>query len=147
VIAQGRFDEKDWELKRQDTYMRTSYGPFSSTLGYTMTRYDTLAGLADTQQDILASVGVRVTNNWSVEGQVRYDIDDKRRVQDILQLKYQDECFVLTASYVETFIDNPGLELKPDRTLMLRFELKHLGQFNYKTDQLSHVFGDMKQGQ
>jgi hypothetical protein len=25
---------------------------------------------------------------------------------------------------------------------MLRFEFKHLGGFNYKTDALSHVFGD-----
>ena len=27
---------------------------------------------------------------------------------------------------------------------MLRFELKHLGEFNYKTDLLSHVFGDQQ---
>ena len=25
---------------------------------------------------------------------------------------------------------------------MLRFELKHIGEFNYKTDQLNHMFGD-----
>jgi hypothetical protein len=25
---------------------------------------------------------------------------------------------------------------------MLRFELKYLGQFHYKTDSLDHVFGD-----
>jgi LPS-assembly protein len=53
---------------------------------------------------------------------------------------------VLTASYTETFIENAALDLKPDRTVMLRFELKHLGEFNYKTDQLNHVFGDTNQG-
>ena len=29
---------------------------------------------------------------------------------------------------------------------MLRFELKYLGQFSYKTDSLDHVFGDTNSG-
>ena len=53
---------------------------------------------------------------------------------------------MLTASYIETFVQNDILGLKPDRTLMLRFELKHIGEFNYKTDQLNHLFGDQNQG-
>jgi LPS-assembly protein len=89
---------------------------------------------------------VRLTNRWSVMGSMRYDIDAKERIQDVLQLKYADECFVLTATYTETFVENAALDLRPDRTLMLRFELKHLGEFNYKTDQLNHVFGDQNQG-
>ena len=28
---------------------------------------------------------------------------------------------------------------------MLRFEFKHLGDFNYRTDPLNHVFGDVQQ--
>ena len=66
---------------------------------------------------------------------MRYDIDAQQRIQDMIQLKYADECFVLTASYIETFVENAALDLRPDRTLMLRFELKHIGEFNYKTDQ------------
>ena len=77
---------------------------------------------------------------------MRYDIDTKQRIQDTLQLKYTNECFVLTASYIETFVENAALDLKPDRTVMLRFELKHIGEFNYKSDQLNHVFGDQSTG-
>ncbi len=51
----------------------------------------------------------------------------------------------MTASYIETFVENPALDIRPDRTLMLRFELKHLGDFNYRTDALNHVFGDTNQ--
>ncbi len=77
---------------------------------------------------------------------MRYDIDLRSRIQDLFQIKYQDECFVLTASYIETFVENQALDIRPDRTLMLRFELKHLGDFNYSTDQLNHVFGDTNTG-
>ena len=53
---------------------------------------------------------------------------------------------MLTASYIETFVENDCARSQPDRTLMLRFELKHIGEFNYKTDQLNHLFGDQNQG-
>jgi LPS-assembly protein len=89
---------------------------------------------------------LKLTTNWSVLGSMRYDIDLGKRIQDSLSLKYADECFVLTASYIETFVENAALDLKPDRTVMLRFELKHIGEFNYKSDQLNHVFGDQSTG-
>ena len=41
---------------------------------------------------------------------------------------------------------NTALEIQKDRTLMLRFELKHLGQYNYRTDSLNHYLGDTNQG-
>jgi LPS-assembly protein len=149
LIAQGRFDEKDWSLRRQDTALQASYGPIFGSIAYTFAHFDPQVSAptaVDNQQDILASLGLKLTNNWTIGGTVRYDIDARERIQDQFTLKYADECFVLTASYTETFIENAALDLRPDRTVMLRFELKHLGEFNYKTDQLNHVFGDSNQG-
>ena len=60
-----------------------------------------------------------------MQGLLRYDIDDNLWLQERYQIKYSDECFVLAASYVETRINNPTLDIKPDRQVMLRFELKH----------------------
>jgi LPS-assembly protein len=146
MVAQGRFDERDLSLQRQDLSVNANYGPVLASVAYTLTRFDPIAGTQDTQQDIMPILGLKLTNNWSVGASMRYDIDAKERIQDQYQLKYADECFVLTASYTETFVENQPLDLRPDRTLMLRFELKHLGEFNYKTDVLSHVFGDTNQG-
>jgi LPS-assembly protein len=72
---------------------------------------------------------------------MRYDIDARDRIQDSLQLRYADECFVLSATYTETFVDNPALDIRQDRSLMVRFELKNLGEFNYKTDSINRMFG------
>jgi len=146
LVAQGRFDERDWTLRRQDTYAQVNYGPVLAQVGYTFSQFETLPNVFDNQQETLATLGFRLTDRWSILGQTRYDIDAGNRIQDLYQLKYQDECFVLTASYIETFVENVNLGIKPDRTLMLRFELKHLGDFNYHTDPLSHVFGDTNTG-
>ena len=142
LISQSRFSESDWTLRRQDSLLQASYGPLSGQVGYTFSHFEPLLGIVDSQQELLGSLGLRLTDRWSILGQLRYDIDARERIQDLIQLKYQDECFVLTASYIETFVENQALEIRPDRTLMLRFELKHLGEFNYRTDPLTQGFGD-----
>jgi LPS-assembly protein len=146
LVAQARFDEHDWSLRRQDTALQATWGPLLTQVGYTFTQFDPRIGLFDNQEELLGTVGLRLTDRWSVIGSTRYDIDARTRIQDILQLKYQDECFVLTASYIETHVENPGLDIRPDRTLMLRFELKHLGDYSTRTDPLSHFFGDVNLG-
>jgi LPS-assembly protein len=146
LVAQARFDENDWSLRRQDTALNMAYGPLLAQLGYAYTKFDPKLGVADDQQEVIGTLGLRLTDRWSVVGQVRYDIDDRATIQDLFQVKYQDECFVLSASYIETFVENEALEIKPDRTLMLRFELKHLGGGNYSTNALNHIFGDTNQG-
>jgi LPS-assembly protein len=146
IVTQSRFDEQNWGLRRQDTMLQSSYGPLTGSLAYTYSVYDPLTGLLDKQQEAIASLGLKITKNWSVLGSVRYDLTLNERIQDTLQLKYSDECFVLTASYVETLVTNTALGLTPDRTVMLRFELKHLGEFNYKTSTLSATYGDQNLG-
>ena len=79
---------------------------------------------------------------------MRYGIDANQRIQNVFQwsvidaepqgLYLEDEFFVLTQSYIETFVENPALEIKPDRTLMLRYELK----YGYRADALNHFFYD-----
>jgi LPS-assembly protein len=146
VITQSRFGEDDWALRRNDTIVQGAYGPLFGSAAYSYTHFDPGLGLFEDQQNISASLGVKLTNHWAVSGTTNYDITDKRRIQDLFQIKYSDECFVLTATYIETFVENAALNLKPDRTLMLRFELKYIGEFNYRTDQLNHIFGDQNTG-
>jgi LPS-assembly protein len=145
-ITQARFDERDWSLRRNDTILQASYGPIFGSVAYSASHFDPALGIIDNQQDLMPSLGVKLTNHWTLSSTLRYDLDARHRIQDVLQLKYADECFVLTASYIETFVENAALDLKPDRTLMLRFELKHIGEFNYRTDQQNYIFGDQNQG-
>ena len=146
LVTQARFDEKDWTLRREDTVLTGSYGPLSGQVAYSFSSFDPALGVLNNQQELMTSLGLKLTNHWSVSGMVRYDLDARQRIQDVFQLKYADECFVLTASYIETFVENTALNLVPDRTLMLRFELKHIGELNYATDQLNRVFGDQNLG-
>jgi LPS-assembly protein len=142
VVSQTRFDERDMTLRREDAFVRFAYGPLAAQAAYSYAAADPMLGIDKSQQDIYGSAGLKLTDRWSLLGSVRFDIDAKQRIQDVLQLRYTDECLVMTVSYTETFITDPARDIIPDRSLMLRFELKHLGEFRYKTDVLDHVFGE-----
>ncbi len=75
---------------------------------------------------------------------MRYDIDADEIASDMFQVRYGDECFVLTATYTDNYYVNP--DLVDGQTLMLRFELKHLGEFGYSTDVLSSSFSEQQSG-
>ncbi|MDX2201170.1 MAG: LPS-assembly protein LptD [Hyphomicrobiaceae bacterium] len=142
LISQARFDERDWTLVRQDSIAQASYGPLAGVLGYTFSHFDPLTGDVIDQREINSTLTLRLTNTWSISGMVRYDIDAKDILQDQIQLKYSDECFVLSLNYIENHITNPAIDLVSDRTFMLRFELKNIGDFAYRTNLLNGAFGE-----
>ncbi|MEQ1670343.1 MAG: LPS-assembly protein LptD [Hyphomicrobium sp.] len=139
LIAQSRFDENDMRLMREDAGVQVFYGPVFGQVSYAYTAADPLVGINAEQQDILATGMLRLTDNWSIGAGFRYDIDASELRQDSVQVKYADECFVLTATYQELYYNSATID--DDRSLMLRFELKHLGEFKYKTDALDFAFG------
>lgn len=140
MAGQTRLDEDTFSLRRADVFAQADYGPVFAQANYAFTAAHPLLAANRDQQDIHALLGFRLTDNWSIIGAMRYDIDTSERIQDSITLRYADECFVLTAGYTETFITDPVRGLNPDQTVMIRFELKHLGGFRYKTDTLDTFF-------
>lgn len=138
VISQSRFDHDDFDLRRQDTAANLSIGPLTAYGTYAFVASDAEDGTEETEQEIYGGASLQLTDNWRLSGQIRYDFDESRRVSDEIRLRYADECFVLTASYVETFIEDESRDITPDRAVYLRFELKHLGEYEHRT----FVFGE-----
>ena len=142
VLSQTRFSEQDFGVRREDLFASVNYGPIMASAVYTYAAADPLLGIDKAQSDVTATLGLKLTDRWSVIGAMRFDIDAKSVLTDSIALKYADDCFVLTTTYQETFINNAALGLTNDRSVMVRFELKNLGGLNYKTSVLDHTFGD-----
>ena len=141
LLSQSRLDEDTGDLRREDLSARFYYGPVTAQATYTYTAADPTRGLEISQQDIIGQVGLKLTDRWSLSGSMRYDLDDHNRLTDSLQVRYLDECFMLSVTYQETFINDPTRDIAPDQTFMLRFEFRNLGGFKYKTDTLDFNFG------
>ena len=142
LLSQTRFGENDLAIRREDLFASVNYGPIMASAVYTYAAADPLLGIDKAQSDVTATLGLRLTDRWSVIGAMRFDIDARSILTDSIALRYADDCFVLTTTYQETFIENAALGLTNDRSVMFRFELKNLGGLNYKTSVLDHTFGD-----
>ena len=135
-IGQARFDETNLDLRRSDFYALANYGPFTTQVSYSYTSADSSVDVTSPQQDIIGNLWIRLSENWSLGGMIRYDIDEEDIRQDALALRYADECYVITMTYLDNNISDPDNGINPDQSIMVRFEFKHLGDFRYKTDVL-----------
>jgi len=142
LISQTRLDQETLDVRREDAAANLTLGPLFAQAVYSYASGDPAIDIDGSQQEVIGSLGLKLTDRWSIGSSIRYDIDEEMRLLDSFQVRYGDECFVLTATYNETFIRDEASLIEPDRSIMLRFELKHLGQFGYKTDILDHTASD-----
>ncbi len=136
LISQSRFDQSTLDLRREDAGIQASLGPVSASAVYAFLNTDPTNGIYSAQSDITGNLGLKITDRWSVAAALRYDIDADQLASDMFQARYADECFVLTATYTDNLYHNP--DIIDGQTLMVRFELKHLGQFGYATNSLDY---------
>ncbi len=127
-VAQARFDENDVDLKRTDLTANANYGPVATSFIYANLKAQPGLGISTDRQEIQNDSSVNITDSWSVFGNIRYDLELKKRVTDQIGIRYHDDCFALSVTYQEQFIRDRDIE--PDERVMLRFELKHLGAFD-----------------
>ncbi|MFA5949644.1 MAG: LPS-assembly protein LptD [Hyphomicrobium sp.] len=144
IISQSRFDERDLSLRREDLAAQVVYGPAFAQASYSYTAVIPELGIDVAQQDAVGTLGLRLTDRWTVTGSLRYDIDLGETLTDSVQLSYLDECFMLSATYAETNIVDVTRDIEPDRSIMFRFEMKHLGGFNYATNVVDFTGGEDK---
>ena len=142
VVSQARFDETDFSLRRNDTYTSFTAGPLTAQVQYSYMRFNPELPVARSEQEVQFGGVLRLSEYWSVLGGIRFDIDTQQRLQDTIQLRYADDCFVLTASYTESFISNPALGIEPDKAVMLRLEFKHLGTFALNSNVTNGILAE-----
>ncbi len=141
LVSQTRLDQNTFDVRREDATAQAALGPLSASVIYAFLNTDPTNGIYTAQEDLYGSLGVRITDRWSLAAALRYDIDADQLASDMFQARYADECFVMTATYSDNYYHNP--DIVDGQTLMLRFELKHLGEFGYSTSALN--FGSSEQ--
>jgi LPS-assembly protein len=142
MVSQARFDERDLTLRRNDTYTSFTAGPLTAQVQYSYMRFNPELPVARAEQEVQFGGALRLSEHWSLLGGIRFDIDTQERLQDTIQLRYADDCFVLTASYTESFITNPALGIEPDKAVMLRLEFKHLGTFALNSNVTNGILAE-----
>lgn len=132
LVAQSRFDEDNFTIRRTDLTANASYGPLSGSVTYANLDAQPGLGIVGDREEILTSGRARLTKYWSLFGHIRYDVEREQRITDAIGLQYADDCFAISLSYHESFIRDRDIE--PDQKVMVRLELKHLGAFDFDVE-------------
>src|SRR5262249_48361343 len=61
TLAQARFDESNFDVKRANVYAQVNYGPFLAQATYTYSAADPTLNILSDQQDVLGLLGLRIS--------------------------------------------------------------------------------------
>ncbi len=136
-ISQARFDSESFELERQDIQLIGSLGPFVASASYVNAKAQPGLGFNEDREELSGLLAFKLTDYWTVFGDIRYDIAGDQRIRDSIGIRYADECFVLSVTYAEQFVEDG--EIKPDQSVMVKFELRHLGGGSAATDSIGAI--------
>ena len=137
-IAQARFDSDTFDLRRNDIGASFTAGPLTGAATYSFERQNDATGTPFDNQEILTSMNLQLDKSWSALASARYNIDTARFITDSIGLRYAaaEDCVGVSLTYSESYIQDQ--DVKPDKTLVLRVDLKYLGGATVRTDSLGN---------
>ncbi|NJM36082.1 MAG: LPS-assembly protein LptD, partial [Rhodomicrobium sp.] len=134
LISQIRLDEESLELKREDLQLTGSFGPFLASANYVNAQAQPTLGFDEDREEVAGLAAIQLAENWTLFGDIRYDVENDEIIRNSVGLKYADECFMLSVTYVESNIEDG--EIRPDQTVLVRYDLLQLGSSQSKTDAI-----------
>ncbi len=141
LVSQVRFDQQDLEVERNDLGVNAAYGPFLGSVNYVNAKAQPSLGFFDDRQEIAGVGAIKLADNWTLFGDMRYDLDNDLIIRDSIGLKYSDECFMLSVAYVETNVTDG--DIKPSQSVLVRYDLLTLGGTSSRTDTIGTFSNEM----
>jgi LPS-assembly protein len=132
IVAQARFDENSFDVRRLDIGGTADYGPFSGSLNYVQAQPQPGLGVFDDREEMLAAGSLQLTDLWSIYGDIRYNFEINEPIEHSLGVKYTCDCFMMTVKYTRSEITDRDIE--PESTILVGFNFKNLGGADVKTD-------------
>jgi LPS-assembly protein len=130
--AQSRFDHDTFDIERTDLGSSVYYGPAQIRVNYADVTSEPGLAFGEEREEILGAGVLALTRDWSLLGNLRYDLEAAQTITDGLGLRYQDDCFLIDVTYQRSFIRD--LDIEPDQRFVLNFMLKYLGTYNVSTE-------------
>ena len=131
--AQSRFNHSTFDIERTDLGSSVNYGPVQASVNYAKIPANTPTAAPSAivsnqdQEEILAGGALAITTDWSLLGNLRYDLQADQTIEDGLGLRYQDDCFRLDVIYQRSYIHDQNIA--PDERFVVNFSLKYLGSY------------------
>lgn len=147
--TRGRFDQKDFALERIEFGGNATFGNLSLSTLYARYAAQPLIGISQRREGLLQTARLQVNDNWYVNGSVLFDMSryltarENYAINPVgqrpdtsrwslasvgLGLGYEDECTTFQVLYTASMNDATQGVRQRDQTVLVRIDLKTLGQ-------------------
>ncbi len=120
-----RFDQSDFSLQRLEVEARATFDRWNASVLYGDYAAQPQLGFLTRRDGVLTSGAYKVSENWVVNGGIRYDIQNAKLSQTRLGLGYIDDCFIMSFQYYADYTLSGNVA--PNQTYLLQVSLRTLG--------------------
>jgi LPS-assembly protein len=139
VITRFRLDEKSLDVRTAEFESRVNFERWSVSLIYGNYDAQPDIGILTRRQAALTSGSVKLTQNWSLTGGLRYDFQTEKINQTNFGLGYIDDCFAVRVTYTTSY--GYTLTPQPIHSVLVQVSLRTLGttHFSQRVDNLAGI--------
>jgi LPS-assembly protein len=138
-ISRFRLDERDLDVRTAEFESRVNFERWSVSLIYGNYDAQPDIGILTRRQAAVTAGSVKLTQNWSLSGGVRYDFESEKINQTNFGLGYIDDCFAVRVTYTTSY----GYTVTPQaiHSVLLQVSLRTLGttHVSQRIDNLSGI--------
>ncbi|WP_342453262.1 LPS-assembly protein LptD [Jiella mangrovi] len=132
VGTQGRFDEKDFALRRADFFGSYEGARSSGYVAYSFIAAQPIYGSIEDQNQISGGLSLKFDQNWTAYGSVAYDIKNDNVIRSGVAVGWANECYSMLLAYEDensSYSSDSG-----SSTVMFKVGLRTLTRFNEPYD-------------
>jgi LPS-assembly protein len=120
-----RFDHDDFSLQRLEVEARATFDRWNASILYGDYAAQPQLGFLTRRDGVLTSGAYKLSENWVVNGGIRYDIQNGKPSQTRLGFGYIDDCFIMSFQYYADYA--LAGSLTSSQTYLLQVSLRTLG--------------------
>ncbi|MGO9460387.1 MAG: LPS-assembly protein LptD [Rhodomicrobium sp.] len=126
VSAKFRFNEADLSLDDQAYTIQTKLGFLQTGVSYESVAAEPALGFPQARQEVSGFGALKITDEWSIFGDMRYDLALGQWIRNSAGIQYTDECVIYSLTYQQTYVQIQ--DIVPDTSVVLRIGIKGFGQ-------------------
>ena len=124
--AQLRLNESDFSVNYQSYSMQAKLGFLQAGAAYEWAVAQPALGFPNARQEVSSFGAIKITDDWSIYGDARYDLELGQFIRNSAGIQYNDECVIYSVMYQQTWVTIQ--DIKPDTAVVLRIGIKGFGQ-------------------
>ncbi|MBI4724388.1 MAG: LPS-assembly protein LptD, partial [Rhodomicrobium sp.] len=124
IMSQVRLNEADFSLASQTYTAQVKLGFLQAGVNYESVV--ATPNFQQPRQEVSGFSALKLNDEWTVFGDMRYDLEAGQFIRNALGIQYADECFIYSVTYQQTYVQLA--DIKPDTSVMVRVGIKGFGQ-------------------